>query len=130
MSTNNYAILENTLVVNAAVAESAYAQEQGWVLLPEGYGIGDSYINGQFIKAPTPAPTPEEIQEQNKQAAKAGLQATDWVELSDVSNPELTPHLLNKAEFTAYRSALRAIAVNPPSVYVDPWPVEPSEVWS
>lgn len=127
---NNYAVVENTLVVNVVTAEPAYAKSQGWVLLPEGFGIGDSYSNGQFIKAPVPAPTPEEIQEQNKQQATAQLQATDWVELSDVSNPTLTPHLVNKPAFTAYRSELRAVAVNPPSTVVDPWPVKPDEQWS
>lgn len=126
---SSYAVVESTSVVNVVTAEPEFAQSQGWVLLPEGFGIGDSYINGQFVKAPTPAPTPEEIQKQNKQQATAQLQATDWVELSDVANPTLTPHLLNKPAFTAYRSALRAIAVNPPTTIIDPWPVKPDEQW-
>lgn len=127
---SNYAVINETLIVNTAVAEYNYAQSQGWVALPEGFGIGDFYIDGQFVKAPIPSPTPEEIQAQNKAQATSSLAATDWVELPDVSNIALTPHLINKAEFTEYRSALRAIAVNPPTSCVDPWPVKPVEQWS
>ena len=42
----------------------------------------------------------------------------------DTSN---TPHLLNAADFLAYRLSLRAIAVNPPTTVV--WPTIPSETW-
>lgn len=80
--------------------------------------------------------TPDEIaanqniaKQNNKNQASGLLSATDWVELGDVSNTALTPHLLNKPEFTAYRSQLRAIAVNPP-VLVEAWPVKPNEAWS
>lgn len=63
---NNYAIIENSIVINSVVAEPEYAQEQGWVELIGDAGIGWSYIDGQFI-APQPIPpTPEEIQAQNK----------------------------------------------------------------
>lgn len=65
----------------------------------------------------------------NKTQASELLSATDWVELGDVSNQAINPHLLNKPEFTNYRAALRQIAVNPP-VIVDTWPSKPSEVWS
>lgn len=126
----NYAIISQTKVVNAAVADAAFAQSQGWVLLPEGFGIGDFYIDGQFVKAPQPQPTPEEIQAQNKQQAESLLQQTDWTATVDISNPEYSdPYLVNQAEFLLYRSAVRKIAVNPP-VTVDVWPVKPEEVWS
>jgi hypothetical protein len=39
------------------------------------------------------------------------------------------PYLANAAEFVAYRSQLRKIAVNPP-VIVNEWPVKPDEVWT
>ena len=72
----------------------------------------------------------QEIAKQNNKTQASGLlSATDWVELGDVSNAALNPHLTNKTEFTAYRSQLRSIAVNPP-VLVDSWPVKPDEVWS
>jgi len=80
--------------------------------------------------------TPAEVEEKNtqlraqtKQQASTMLTETDWVELGDVSDPANPPYLANKAEFTAYRAALRAIAVNPP-ITVDPWPTKPEEVWS
>jgi hypothetical protein len=64
----------------------------------------------------------------NKSQASTLLQQTDWVELGDVADPTKPPYLSNKAEFTAYRAALRAIAVNPPT---EPavFPVAPSEIW-
>lgn len=65
---NNFAIIENGLVVNAVVAEADYAAQQGWVLLPAGAGIDWSYINGQFVDnrpkpevVQPPAPTKEEL---------------------------------------------------------------------
>jgi len=55
----SYAIIESGLVVNAAEAEADYAAEQGWVLLPEGAGIGWSYVDGEFVdNRPAPEPTP------------------------------------------------------------------------
>lgn len=71
----------------------------------------------------------QQAKQRNKQQAETLLSATDWVELGDVSNPDNPPYLVNKAEFTSYRAALRSIAVNPP-VTVDVWPVKPEEVWS
>ena len=65
----------------------------------------------------------------NKQTAESFLQETDWTATVDISNPEYSnPYLGNQAEFLAYRSAVRKIAVNPP-VTVTEWPVKPNEVW-
>ena len=64
----------------------------------------------------------------NKQNAEQLLQQTDWTQQPDVDSPDNPPWLANKADFTAYRAQLRAIAVNPP-VAVDPWPTKPEEVW-
>ena len=79
---------------------------------------------------PPPAPTPEEIQAQNKAEAKSLLAATDWVELPSVTDPANNPHLVNEADFVAYRNQLRAIAVNPPTTPVTVWPTLPTEEWS
>jgi hypothetical protein len=70
----------------------------------------------------------EAIKAENKTQAMALLQATDWVEMPSVSDPSSSPRLLNRADFIAYRVALRAIAVSPPS---DPatLPDAPSEQW-
>lgn len=80
--------------------------------------------------------TPEEIaerelqaQQANKAQAQSLLSATDWTDIPAVSDPANNPHLVNRDEFNAYRLQLRGIAVNPP-VTVDPWPVQPEEIWA
>ena len=57
------------------------------------------------------------------------LYDTDWTTIADVADPTKSqPYLLNQAEFTAYRSSLRVLAVYP---VADPvWPVKPTEQWS
>ena len=62
-----------------------------------------------------------QAKQRNKQQAEGLLQDTDWTQMPDVD-------LVNKADFTAYRAAVRAIALNPP-VTVDEWPVKPDEIW-
>jgi len=86
---------------------------------------GWKYVQGE---AP-PQPPPPEYPTINKTEAMSLLQQTDWVELPSVSDPSSTPHLTNVNEFLAYRSAIRAIAVNPPS---EPavFPDKPQESWS
>jgi hypothetical protein len=47
-----YAEITNNIVTNIAVCEDeAFARQMGWILLPDGFGIGDSYIDGVFSKA-------------------------------------------------------------------------------
>ena len=61
--------------------------------------------------------------------AKSILTATDWTSISDVGDPaKSNPYLVNQADFISYRSAVRALAVNPVANPV--WPVEPTEQWS
>lgn len=79
---------------------------------------------------PPPPPTPEEIQAQNKAEAITRLQSTDWAATVDIADPQYSnPYLANQDAFLSYRSQVRAIAVNPPTTVVDPWPVEPTAVW-
>lgn len=57
------------------------------------------------------------------------LQATDWTSIGDVGNPQMSnPYLVNQAAFIAYRSQVRALAVNP--VEFPDWPTQPTEQWS
>lgn len=72
----------------------------------------------------------QQVQDQNKAQAGQLLQATDWTEIPSVTNPANNPHLINGADFEAYRNALRAIAVNPPISVISNWPVKPGEQWS
>jgi len=71
----------------------------------------------------------EELAQQNKTKAVDILNATDWTSIADVADPEKSnPYLMNQAEFIAYRSTVRNIAVNPTFDAV--FPVMPNEVWS
>lgn len=61
--------------------------------------------------------------------AKAILTATDWTSIPDVGNPDASnPYLVNQTTFIAYRSQIRALAVNPVANPV--WPSQPTEQWS
>jgi len=90
-------------------------------------------IETQVVRDMTPGEIQERDQQEqdtNKQQAEARLYETDWTTIPDVSDPVLSnPYLTNAAEFAAYRSAVRKIAVNPP-VTVGEWPVEPEEAWA
>ena len=65
----------------------------------------------------------------NSSQASAELRDTDWCENASVRDTSVTPHLVNTAEFDAYRLALRVIAINPP-VTVATWPTRPASTWS
>jgi hypothetical protein len=125
----NYAQIENTLVINIILVDENNLPD--WVVAPtyiqsDTAQIGDTYENGQFIPYVAPPPTAEE----NKQRAVNALQQTDWTTIADVADPALSnPYLTNQAEFFAYRSALRAIAVNPTTGDLT-WPTKPQEQWS
>ena len=59
---NTYAEIENGIVTNAVVCDdSEFALSQGWIELPDGYGIGASFDGEKWIKSvitevPTPIP--------------------------------------------------------------------------
>jgi hypothetical protein len=76
-----------------------------------------------------PAPPHVNTAVENKAEAERRLAATDWVNQPDVYEPANTPHLTNRDAFLAYRSQVRAIAVNPVSGNLN-WPTEPAPVWS
>ena len=80
--------------------------------------------------------TPEQIAynkqqkaDQNAQQAKSILSSTDWTAIPDVADPlKSNPYLTNQADFVAYRSTIRGIAVNPTWDAV--FPTAPIEQWS
>lgn len=62
-----------------------------------------------------------------KKQASALLYETDWTTIPDVGDPANSPYLKNQAEFIAWRSQIRSLAVNP---VVNPvFPAKPDEVW-
>jgi hypothetical protein len=93
----------------------------------------DNIVETQIVRDMTPGEIQARDQQEmdsNKQQAEARLYETDWTTIPDVSDPALSdPYLTNAAEFAAYRSDVRKIAVNPP-VTVGTWPVQPAEVWA
>jgi hypothetical protein len=125
----NYAQIENGLVINLLLVDENNLPD--WVVAPtyiqsDTAAVGDTYVDGQFIPYVPPPPTAEE----NKQRAVNALQQTDWTTIADVADPALSnPYLTNQAEFFAYRSSLRAIAVNPTAGNLT-WPQKPQEQWS
>jgi hypothetical protein len=72
----------------------------------------------------------QQIQAQNSAQAQTLLAATDWTAIASVADPAVsTPHLTNQAEFLSYRSAVRAIGVNPPTTPAT-FPTVPTATWS
>ena len=88
------------------------------------------------ISQPAKEEIDTEIARQNAQApfdvckkqAKMLLADTDWSEMPSVTDVTLTPHLLNVAEFAAYRAALRGFIINP--VASPSFPTVPTAQWS
>jgi hypothetical protein len=99
---------------------------------------GDSYEGIDWLDS-RPKPTQAELdalwiptQEASakikcKEQASALLYETDWTTIPDVADPANSPYLTNQAEFIAWRSQIRALAVNP---VADPvFPPTPEAVW-
>jgi hypothetical protein len=74
--------------------------------------------------------TADEVAKQNcKSEATSILSQTDWTSIPDVgSSTASNPYLVNQAAFIAYRSQIRALAVNPVTNPI--WPTPPTEQWS
>ena len=95
--------------------------------LPEWANLAEAaWDDANNPKPPEPVPP---TAEQNKQTALGLLSATDFTEIPSVSDPSSTPHLLNKADFVAYRDQVRIFAVYPVAGDIT-WPVKPAEQWS
>lgn len=92
-----------------------------------------------WITEPNPPVTQQQIDEEYaklvadipynacKEQASQLLYETDWTTIPDVADPANSPYLTNQAEFIAWRSQIRALAVNP---VADPiFPPKPNEIW-
>lgn len=127
-----YVYLENSVVTDIARVDPYtifypnYASQ--FIEAPDEVTFGWLLVDGTWT--PPPAPTPEEIQAENKSTATSLLQQTDWTTIPDVSDPALSdPYLTNATEFAEYRSNVRKIAVNPPATSAV-FPTMPDEVWA
>jgi hypothetical protein len=108
---------ENGVVAQVEQQEFGIAPPCFWVDCPDNIiAYQFRYSNGQFTPLVV-SPTAE----QNKTLAEERLLNSDWTVLPDVN-------LANKAEWEAYRSALRAIARNPQEGELN-WPTKPQNVW-
>ena len=118
---------QNNLVVEVVAKEFDVALPLYWVDCDETItAYGYVYLNGSFEVYEPPQPTAQE----NKEIATKLLYETDWTSIPDVGNPELSnPYLINQTEFLAWRSQIRAIAVNPTAGYIV-FPTKPKEQWS
>lgn len=115
----------------ALILSNNYAGSQ-WTL------NGDSY-EGLTWLSDTPKPTQEKLdalwiptqetiakQSCKKQASEL-LYETDWTTIPDVADSANSPYLANQTEFIAWRSQIRALAINP---VADPiFPQKPIAVW-
>ena len=128
----------NTAFINCEVlfeGQSEYFPFTASLNDPEQYGkdLYAQIVNGEWGEIAPYVPTPqdpEEIKQRNKATATQLLQQTDWTATLDISDPQYSnPHLINPAEFLAYRSQIRQVAVNPPTTPVE-FPAKPEAVWS
>jgi hypothetical protein len=127
-STNGFYDSTVHTTMSADVVEITQAE---WMSLMASQSMGkiiQADANGNPIAVDPPAPTTAELQAQCKQQAMALLAATDWVELPSVTNTANAHHLVNAADFLAYRIAVRALAVAPVTNPV--FPALPAEQWS
>jgi hypothetical protein len=118
------AFLQKNIVVNIVEVEHLDVFPN-LVEATEDCNIDSIYKNGQFI-------LPESVKsaDENKMQAIELLKRTDWVELPSVADPTMSnPYLENQAEFIAWRSQVRAIAVNPIDGDVSILDEMPQEVW-
>jgi len=114
--------VESGLVVQVEDSIFDVAPSNMWVDCPNNIvSHRYTYENNEFIIIPEPISEPLTAAE-NEKLAKRKLQDSDWSILPDVN-------LQNKAEWETYRSALRAIAINPQSGDV-PWPTRPQKIWN
>jgi len=118
-----YAIIENSVVVNIALADEPLADN--WIPDPDEQaqikGTWDGIVFQPYVVPP------EQIQAANKATAQTLLQATDWATLADITTG--SPKLNNQADFLNYRNLVRVIAINPPTTPAT-FPTLPQEQWT
>jgi hypothetical protein len=113
---------ENSIVAQVETVPFDIAPPCFWVdcadnVIPYEY----KYENDAVVPIPEPAPVPPTAVE-NQEMARQKLTNSDWAVLPDVN-------LQNKTDWVTYRSALRAIAINPQPGFLI-WPTKPQEVWN
>lgn len=116
MTNNKYAIIDNNIVINTVIADPKLAEENNWIILPDGVGIGWIF-DGTNWTDPN-APTLEILANYARADRDGRLLQTDWTQAADV--PQTT-----KDKYAAYRQALRDVPLQPGFPLNIEWPSKP-----
>ncbi len=115
-----YAIIENGIVANIAIATPEVAADRGWIECPEGVGIGWTF-DGAGVPLP-PAPDAKGEAAKVRSARNELLAESDVMVLPDrwaVMTPEL------QTAWTEYRQALRDSTSQAGFPWNIQWPEQP-----
>jgi len=107
----NYAIIENGVIVNIAVADEPLGPN--WVLASDKAFIGGTW-DGQSFQPPTP---PLVTAEDARSKRNTLLTASDWTQVADAP--------VDQAAWATYRQALRDITAQAGFPETIDWPVAP-----
>lgn len=106
-----YAIIENNIVTNIALADAPLAGN--WIA-SDVARIGDKYESGQFV---TPPPDPAPVAAEARAQRDALLARSDWTQLTDAPVDSLA--------WANYRQELRNVPQQPGFPQNIVWPVAP-----
>lgn len=110
---DRYAIIENGVVINMALADPNFATEQGWQIIPDDIDIGWIWDGSNFIH---PSRDPDAAWAEIRTQRNDLLAACDWTQLPDAP-VEVLP-------WAIYRQALRDITKQSDPFNIT-WPQEP-----
>jgi len=106
-----YAIIENSTVVNIAVADAPLADN--WIE-SDTAAIGDTYENGQFV---TPSPDADAAAAEVRAERNKLLSESDWTQVIDAP--------VDQAAWAVYRQDLRDVPSQAGFPWTVDWPVAP-----
>jgi hypothetical protein len=131
---------ENKTIINCLITTT----ETGAEVLPFSASPNDTETTGRqlfddciagkygpiqnYIPVTPQQPVPPSA-ETNKNTAKLRLEATDWINMPDVYDPNNPSHLLNRQEFIDYRIIVRQYIIVPTEGNIN-WPDLPKAQWS
>jgi hypothetical protein len=115
-----YAIIENGIVINIAVASPEFAAQKGWIECPEGVGIGWTF-DGAGVPI-EPAPDLEELASIARAQRDKLLAESDVMVLPDRWAAMTTEQ---QSAWAAYRQALRDIPQQEGFPLTVDWPDQP-----
>lgn len=118
-----YAIIRDGKVVNVALADQSFAEQQGWVQCPDNVSTDWLYDGTTFFEDPALIAEREERKAQAVRNERNKLLAEcDWIVIMHTEKGTNIP-----AAWEAYRQSLRDITshINFPYLTDADWPVKP-----